>query len=133
MKISGQVIDGTNSEPLPGASIIITDEFYKPLNKGTVADDNGNFAFDSELLDDSKNMVSISYVDDFVQVILKPSEANGQIKLKRRDDEEATIFVTAIRHIKKLKKNFTWYYAALGVTGVTAVIFIYKVVKGKGG
>ena len=131
MKISGQVVDGNTMEPLPGASLVITDQFYKPFNQGAAADDNGNFTLDSELLDNSNNRVLIGYVDnDYEQAILSPGQANGQIKLiPRRDVEEATVFVTAIRRIKQLKKNFTWYYAAVGVTGITAVYLIYRVVK----
>lgn len=128
MKISGKVIDVLNNEPIPWASIVVTDIFYAPLGPGTVADEKGNFELDSTSLSNPNNLVLVSS-EGYEQGIFSPQEANGEIKLKTHYGEREAYTITAKKRVKQLKVNNTWYYVAVGVTLTAFAGYTYYVVK----
>jgi hypothetical protein len=128
MKIAGKVVDGMNKEPLPLASIVVTDIFYAPLGPGTIADDEGKFQLDTPLLDNQQNLVLIS-MKGYEELILSPQQANGEVSMKTWAQERDTVFVTAKKRIREIKVNNTWYYVAVAATIVISSGMIYYQVK----
>lgn len=127
MKITGKIVDGSNKEPLPSASVTVTDFFYAPLGPGTIADENGNFVLDSDILDNN-NLVLVSFVG-YEQAILSPQQAQGEISLKPASGSLGSVTVTAKKRVKQLKQNNTWYYVAVAATVAVWAGFTYYQVK----
>ncbi len=128
MKIAGKVVDGMNKEPLPSASLVVTNSFYAPLGPGTITDSEGKFELDSPLLDDPSNLVLISFVG-YQESILSAQQANGEVALKPSDNALQSVVVTAKKRIQQIKVNNTWYYAAVAATLVVSAGFIYYQAK----
>lgn len=128
MKIAGRVVDSSNKEPLQSASVEVTDLFYAPLGAGAITDAEGKFSLDSAALDNSNNLVIISFVG-YETVMLSPQQANGDISLTPSAQERATVYVTAKKRIQQIKVNNNWYYAAVAATLVVAAGAIYYQVK----
>lgn len=128
MKITGKIVDGMNKEPLPSASIVVTDIFYVPQGPGTVADQDGNFELDSPALDNPSNLVIVSFVG-YQERALSPQQAKGEIALSVSDAALQSVTVTAKKRIREIKVNNTWFYIALGVTISAWAGFTYSVIK----
>lgn len=128
MKIAGRVVDAINKEPLPSASIAVTNSFYEPVGPGTVADESGNFSLDSSELNNPYNMVLVSFVG-YREAVLSPTQANGEIALNASDASLQSVIVTAKKRVQQIKSNNTWYYAAIAATVVMWAGFTYYQVK----
>lgn len=128
MKIAGKIIDAQNKEPLPSASITVTDGFYAPLGPGTTADGEGKFELDHPALDSQHNLVIVSFVG-YGEAVLSPQQANGEIALSPANNMMKEFVFTAKKRIGQIKRNNTWYYAACAATVIGAVSLIYRQVK----
>lgn len=96
-QIKGTVIDGSNSSPLPGASIVV-----EGTTNGTVSDFDGNFTIS---VDDTNAMLNISYIG----YNSTSFPLNGQIyvDITLNVDSQALDEVVIVGYATQKKENLT--------------------------
>lgn len=122
MKISAQVVDSTDGQGLPLASVTVSDSDYASLGVGTEADGNGNFSLNSPTLDNNANNVAFSYAG-YADVVLHPNQIGATVPLTPSNATLADFTVIAKKIVSKTGGN-VWLTVGVGVAALGIGFFV---------
>ena len=109
MLIRGTVRDGRTKQPLSGASVLVADANGRPLGQGVIADINGGFSLQSNLIDSNKILFTYAgFTDKLVDPGFLTNPVPIDIPLEPRELQE--IVVTP-------GKGIAWYWWILIIGG----------------
>lgn len=100
MKLTGRILDVTDSQPLGGASLYILNPDGSNSRTGTISLSDGSFVLDSPILDKVGAKVAVSFVG-YEETKLSPAYASGNVYLSRSGDTLGAVVVTAKMNSKR--------------------------------
>lgn len=125
MKVSGTVVDKATGDPIPFASVYVTDgsNTYGP---GTMTNNKGEYVLDSLVLNDPAIMIGFSNIG-YKDIEFIPGQSTVNVQMETTAQELEPVYVTAKKKITAIaKKNPTVILIVTGVAAVSAGLFLFK-------